>query len=96
MISILAYWSCTIITGGCFYPLSKFIGPFAILIVYAVPAAICFLFLLITMPETKEREVADIIAEIFDRRARMTCGERDVKETKKRNFDLIAEIETNM
>lgn len=63
-IAMFMMWATIIVSGFAFFPLLQAVGPYSTLIVFVVPSIVCFIILYFLMPETRGREVPDIVKEL--------------------------------
>lgn len=69
-------------TGFLFYPLYQtVVGPYSIVIVYVIPSIVCITILLLYMPETKGRQIQEIVNELkgeigLQQRCKNLCSRR--------------------
>jgi hypothetical protein len=54
---------CIILTS-CILPLYKLVGPSAFIILYVLPCSFAWIVLYFQLPETKGREIYEIVAEL--------------------------------
>ena len=53
-------------------PLNKAIGGYAFYILFTIPSCLCTIYLYRNMPETKNKEIAQIVAEMKNSKSRKT------------------------